>query len=224
MLPRQAVLKIIVIFFIFIGVVNADAIVYKWEDDSGNTIFTNDPTKVPEAFRKNPFYKDPITLKETLEPVKNELQGEEGIFSDNKETEGNESKKDSIQEELTVEQLSIVEAVVNFLKEDILRYEKYYTYPPSRSKFRIIKLAVAGSTVHKKRVLELVSQHDLPFLSLVSEFLKTSIAADEKSQKIMPTTIVSTRQTQTLINRLKTESKQEAKLLRSIVSFLKAKQ
>ena len=111
---------------------------------------------------------------------------------------------------------------VNFLKEDISRYDKFYTYPPSRSKFRLIKLAVAGATPQKQSLLGQVSQHDLPLLESIAEFLKTSIAEDGKSQAIMPTTIVSTRQTQALMNRLKSEAEQEKQFLGKLTAALGA--
>jgi hypothetical protein len=109
---------------------------------------------------------------------------------------------------------------VNFLEEDIPRYDKIYTWPPSRSKFRLLKQAMAGSTSQKKALLEQVSQQDLPLLEEITEFLKTSIAKDEKAQKVMPTTIVSTRQTQILINRLKGETEQEKQFLEKLTRTL----
>ncbi len=45
----------VLIFFALLWTVDADAAIYKWEDENGKTYFTDDPTKVPEAFRKNPF-------------------------------------------------------------------------------------------------------------------------------------------------------------------------
>jgi hypothetical protein len=224
MLSRQAELKLIAIFLLMIWVVDAEAVIYKWKDDSGKTHFNNDPTKVPEEYRRNPFLKESITLKEGLKFNKDEAHEKKEIVSDDKNILKNKNKRIIVQKEFTDAQLSTVEDVVKFFKEDIQRYDKLYNYPPSRSKFRLIKLAVAGSTVKKKIVLEKASQINVPLLHMVSDFLKTSIAADEKSQKVMPTTIVSTRQTQTLINRLKTESKQEAQLLEKIIELLKARQ
>jgi hypothetical protein len=47
------------IFLVGGPVLFADAAIYKWKDENGKTYFTDDPTKVPEAFRKKPFIKDP---------------------------------------------------------------------------------------------------------------------------------------------------------------------
>lgn len=220
MLSSQSILKSIVIFLALIWVVDAEAVIYKWKDDNGKTHFTDNPTKVPEAFRKKPFLKNSTTSKEKIKPDREKVRGEEDVASDKTEEE---KKEDDKPKGLTDAQRSTIEAVVNFFKEDIHRYDEIYTYPPSRSKFRLLKQAVAGSTSQKIGILEQVSQHELPLLDSVSEFLKTSIAADEKSQKVMPTTIVSTRQTQALMNRLKSESGQEAQLLEKLTAALNAK-
>ena len=55
MLTRQTILKTGVLFFALIWVVDADAAIYKWKDDSGKIHFTDDPTNVPEAYRQNLF-------------------------------------------------------------------------------------------------------------------------------------------------------------------------
>ena len=219
MLSRHSILKSIVIFFVLIWFVDAEAVIYKWKDDNGKTHFTDDPTKVPEAFREKPFLENSKNTNEEVKSGREKDQVEGNVVSEKNE---DVEKEDGKQAGLTDAQRSTIEAVVNFLKEDIPRYDKIYTYPPSRSKFRALKLAVAGSTAQKKGILEQVNQHDLPLLDSVSEFLKASIVADEKSQKVLPTTIVSTRQTQTLMNRLKSEAGQEAQLLEKLTDALNA--
>ena len=217
MLARQIFLKPVLVFIALIWVVDAEAAIYKWKDDKGKTFFTDDPTKVPEAYRKNPFLNSFSKSKEK------ELEVDEVDVPSKKGDIKSEKKEGDKQEGLTDAQRSTVEAVVTFLKEDIPRYDKFYAYPPSRSKYRLIKLAVAGATPQKQSLLGQVSQHDLPLLESIAGFLKTSIAEDEKSQKIMPTTIVSTRQTQALMNRLKSEAGQEKQFLEKLTATLQDK-
>jgi hypothetical protein len=214
MLARQTFLKSVLFFFALIWVVDADAAIYKWKDDKGKTFFTDDPTKVPEAYRQKPFINDSSKLKVKV------LAVDKDDVPSKKDDIESEKKEGDKQKGLTDEQRHTVEAVVNFLKEDIPRYDKFYTYPPSRSKFRLIKLAVAGATPQKKSLLGQVSQHDLPLLESIAGFLKTSIAEDEKSQAVMPTTITSTRQTQALMNRLKNEAGQEKQFLEKLTAAL----
>ena len=222
MLTRQTILKTGVLFFALIWVVDADAAIYKWKDDSGKIHFTDDPTNVPEAYRQKPFLKSIQRQKEAPKSKKGKVQSE-GETSGKIEGVENEKKGSDKQKGLTDAQRSTVEAVVNFLKEDITRYDKFYTYPASRSNFRVIKQAVAGATLQKQSLLGQVSQHDFPLLQSIAEFLKTSIAEDGKSQKVMPTTIASTRQTHTLMNRLKSEAEQEKQLLEKLTVALDSK-
>ncbi len=79
---------------------------------------------------------------------------------------------------------------------------------------------MASATAEKQGLLGQVSQHDVPELKAIAGFLEPSIAADEKSQKVMPTTITSTRQTQTLISRLKGEAETEKLLLEKLTTAL----
>ncbi len=210
------------IFFALLWIVDADAAIYKWKDENGKTHFTDDPTKVPEAFRKNPFVKGSTSRKETPKSKEKGSQGEGDETSEKKDPVENEAKEGG-EEGLTEAQRSAVEAAINFLKADIPRYEKLYTYPPSRSKFRMIKQTMASATAEKQGLLGQVSQHDVPELKAIAGFLEPSIAADEKSQKVMPTTITSTRQTQTLISRLKGEAETEKLLLEKLTTALGTK-
>jgi hypothetical protein len=219
MLVRQAILKSVLLFFALIWVVDADAAVYKWKDEKGKTNYTDDPTRVPEAFRNKPLIKGSSKYI-TSEPTEKKLAVDEGDVLSKKSDLEDDKKEGDEKEGLTEEQRSAGEAVVNFLKEDIIRYDKFYTYPPSRSKFRLIKLTVAGATPQKQSLLEQVSQQDLPLFEPIAGFLKTSIAEDEKSQKVLPTTIVSTRQTQALMNRLKAEAEQEKQFLQKLTAAL----
>lgn len=216
MLPRLLTLKTIVIFFALIWVFNAEAVIYKWKDTNGKTHFTDDPTKVPEEFRNKPFLKNSTSPKEKIKPEKNEVHDQEDDVSGKKEDVEDEKK-----EGLTEAQRSTIQAAVNFFKEDITRYDKIYTFKPGRSKFRVLKQTVAGAMAQKKGLLDQVTQHELPLLESVSVFLKTSIAEDEKSQKIA-TTYVPTRKTRELMNRLKSEAGQEAQLLEKLTTALNA--
>ena len=204
---RRTILTLTMVFLVSGPVLFADAAIYKWKDENGKTHFTDNPTKVPEAFRKKPFIKNPKSRKETPKARGKETQDKEA------------SEKQATTEkpaETEIKEGDKQEAAVNFLKEDILRYEKFYSWPTSRSKFRAVKGAVAGATSQKQALLDQVSPHDLPLLKEVAAFLEASIAADEKSQKVVPTTITSRRQTQTLMNRLKSEARQENQLLEKL--------
>ena len=200
MLARQTILKrvMIVVTAVLSIVAQADAAVYTWKDKNGTTHFTDDRTKVPQAYRNKPLLKDRITPAELPSPEKKDESKAES-----KSLPKKNKAKESDEESLTVAQRSAIQATTNFLKEDILRYEKYYDWPPSRSKYRLLKEAVANATSAKQALLQTISLHDLPLFKDVTEFLQASIAEDEKAQKIRPTTITSTRQTQALINRLK---------------------
>jgi hypothetical protein len=221
---RPTILKSVLIFFALIWLADAEAAIYKWKDENGKTHFTDDSTKVPQEFQDKPFIKGRQPQRETPKPKEEKAQGEGGETSAEKKPGENEKKEDDKKKEgITEAQRSALEAAVSFLKADIPRYEKFYTYPPSRSKFRVLKQAVAGATAQKQGLFGQVKQHDLPELKAVAGFLDASIAADEKSQKIMPTTITSTRQTQALVSRLKGETETEKKLLEQLTAALSAK-
>lgn len=222
----KKILKILLISLAsgLLWVAGSDAAIYKWVDENGKTHFTDDPTRVPEAFRNNPFLKSPTSVIKAPENKKRNVFREEGgnlakenIAEKSVEAEEKESEKT---EGLTDAQRSSAEAVANFLNEDISRYDKFYDYPPSRSKFRAIKAAVKGATAQKQVLLGRISQIELPLFQEVAGFLKSSIVADEKSQKVMPTTLPSARQTFALTSRLKAEGKQESQLLGKITIAL----
>ncbi len=223
MQSRRTILILAMIFLVGGPVLFADAAIYKWKDENGKTYFTDDPTKVPEAFRKKPFIKDPKFRKKSPIFRKKKAPDEAGKTSHEKGLAETENKEGDKQEGLTEAQRSIAEATVNFLREDISRYEKFYTYPASRSKFRAIKGAVAGATPQKQALLAQVSSDDLPLFEEIAGFLETSIAADEKFQKVVPSTITSTRQTHALMNRLKSEAGQENQLLEKLTTALNTK-
>ena len=221
-MPARRTILILTMIFLVSGLVSfVEAAIYKWKDENGKTHFTDDPTKVPEAFRKKPFIKGSKSRKETLNSGQKKAPDEEA--SDKKGVAETENKEGDKQEGLTEAQRSIAEATVNFLREDISRYEKFYTYPASRSKFRAIRGAVAGATPQKQALLAQVSSEDLPLFEEIAGFLETSIAADEKFQKVVPSTITSTRQTHALMNRLKSEAGQENQLLEKLTTALNTK-
>ena len=217
MLARQTILKrvMIVVTAVLAIVAQADAAVYTWKDKNGTTHFTDDRTKVPQAYRNKPLLKDRITPAELPS-----LEKKDESKAESKSLPKKNKAKESDEESLTVAQRSAIQATTNFLKEDILRYEKYYDWPPSRSKYRLLKEAVANATSAKQALLQTISLHDLPLFKDVTEFLQASIAEDEKAQKIRPTTITSTRQTQALINRLKRETGQENHFLKKLTAVL----
>jgi hypothetical protein len=223
MLAKQSILKSVIIFFILIWFTDVNAAIYKWRDENGITHFTDNLSKVPKAFRKKPLKKVLLPRKIKSEPKEKNTQSEriEAIKRD--EPAEDKIKEYKEKEGLTEAQRLAIEKVINFLKTGILRYEKFYTYPPSRSKFRIIKQAVASSTVQKQELLRQVNQHNIPVFKEIAGYLYESIAEDKRSQKVMPTTITSTRQTLILINRLKDETDKEKLLLIRLTLALKTK-
>ena len=223
MLAKRSILKLAIIFFILIWFTNVDAAIYKWRDENGKTHFTDNLTKVPKAFRKKSFIKDLLPRKIKSEPKKKNIPRKRIDAIKREEPAEDKIKEDKEKEGLTEAQRLAIEKVINFLKTDILRYEKFYTYPPSRSKFRIIKQAVASSTVQKQELLRQVNQHNLPVFKEIAGYLDESIAEDKKSQKVMPTTITSTRQTLILVNRLKDETEKKTLLLIRLTLALKTK-
>jgi hypothetical protein len=223
MLAKRSILKLAIIFFILIWFTNVDAAIYKWRDENGKTHFTDNLTKVPKAFRKKSFIKDLLPRKIKSEPKKKNIPSKRIDAIKREEPAEDKIKEDKEKEGLTEAQRLAIEKVINFLKTDIHRYEKFYTYPPSRSKFRIIKQAVASSTVQKQELLRQVNQHNLPVFKEIAGYLDESIAEDKKSQKVMPTTITSTRQTLILVNRLKDETEKKTLLLIRLTLALKIK-
>jgi hypothetical protein len=223
MLAKRSILKLAIIFFILIWFTNVDAAIYKWRDENGKTHFTDNLTKVPKAFRKKSFIKDLLPRKIKSEPKKKNIPSKRIDAIKREEPAEDKIKEDKEKEGLTEAQRLAIEKVINFLKTDIHRYEKFYTYPPSRSKFRIIKQAVASSTVQKQELLRQVNQHNLPVFKEIAGYLDESIAEDKKSQKVMPTTITSTRQTLILVNRLKDETEKKTLLLIRLTLDLKTK-
>jgi hypothetical protein len=223
MLAKRSILKSIVIIFISIWFTDVDAAIYKWRDESGITHFTDNPTNVPKAYREKPFIKKIIPQRINAVHKKRNIRGK-GDENLGKE----EPAKDTIKavkkkEGLTEAQRLVIEKALNFLHVDIPRYEKYYTYPPSRSKFRVLKQVVSSATVEKQELLGQVKEHNIPVFKEIYEYLDESIAKDKKSQKVMPTTITSTRQTLILINRLKSETEKGKQLISKLNYALKIK-
>ena len=223
MLAKQLILKSVVILFIFIWFTDVNAAIYKWRDENGITHFTDNLTKVPKTFRKKPLLKVLLPRKIKSEPKEKNTQSKRIEAVKRDEPAEDKIKEDKEKEGLTEAQRLAIEKVINFLKTDIHRYEKFYTYPPSRSKFRIIKQAVASSTVQKQELLRQVNQHNIPVFKEIAEYLDESIAEDKRSQKVMPTTITSTRQTLKLVNRLKDETEKGTLLLIRLTLALKTK-
>jgi len=223
MLAKRSILKSVIIFFILIWFTDVNAAIYKWRDENGITHFTDNLSKVPKAFREKPLLKVLLPRKIKSEPKEKNTQSKriEAIKRD--EPAEDKIKEDKEKEGLTETQRLAIEKVINFLKTDIHRYEKFYTYPPSRSKFRIIKQALASSTVQKQELLRQVNQHNLPVFKEIAGYLDESIAEDKKSQKVMPTTITSTRQTLILVNRLKDETEKGTILMIRLTLALKTK-
>jgi len=223
MLAKRSILKSVIIFFILIWIADVDAAIYKWRDENGITHFTDNLTKVPKAFREKPLLKVLLPRKIESEPKEKNTQSKriEAIKRD--EPAEDKIKEDKEKEGLTEAQRLAIEKVINFLKTDIHRYEKFYTYPPSRSKFRVLKQAMAGATLEKQGLLKQVRHHDIPVIKEIAVYLEGSIAADEKFQKVMPTIITYNRQTYILENRLKVETEKGTLLLIRLTLALKTK-
>ena len=223
MLAKQSILKSVIIFFILIWFTDVNAAIYKWRDENGITHFTDNLTKVPKTFRKKPLLKVLLPRKIKSEPKEKNTHSKRIETIKRDEPAEDKIKEDKEKKGLTEAQRLAIEKVINFLKTDILRYEKFYTYPPSRSKFRIIKQAVASSTVQKQRLLEQIRHHDIPVIKETAVYLNGSIAADEKSQKVLPTIITYNRQTFILENRLKGETEKGRQLLKRLTHALNTK-
>jgi hypothetical protein len=223
MLAKQSIIKSVVIFFLLIWFTNANAAIYKWRDENGITHFTDNLNKVPKAFREKPFIKNLLPRKIKSEPKDKNTQSKQIDAIKRDEPAEDKIKEVKKKDDLTEAQRLAIEKVINFLKTDILRYEKFYTYPPSRSKFRVLKQAVAGATVQKQELLKQVNQHNIPVFKEIAGYLEKSIEKDKKSQKVMPTTITSTRQTLKLENRLKGETEKGTLLLIRLTLALKTK-
>ena len=218
MLAERSILKSVVIIFILIWFTDVDAAIYKWRDENGITHFTDNLTKVPKAFREKPFIKDLLPRKIKSEPKEKNNQSKR-IEAIKRE----EPAEDKIKQGLTEAERLAIEKAINFLKTDIPRYENIYNYPPSRSKFRVLKQAMAGATVEKQGLLEQIRHHDIPVIKEITEYLDGSIAAGEKSQKVLPTIITYNRQTFILENRLKGETEKGKQLLTRLTSVLNTK-
>jgi hypothetical protein len=218
MLAKQSILKSVIIFFILIWFTDVDAAIYKWRDENGITHFTDNLTKVPKAFREKPFIKDLLPRKIKSKPKEKNTQNKpiEAI----KREEPAEKK---IKEGLTEAQRLAIEKAINFLKTDIPRYENFFKYPPSRSKFRVLRQAMAGANVEKQGLIEQIRYHDIPIIKEITEYLDGSIAAGEKSQRVLPTIITYNRQTFILENRLKSETEKGKQLLTRLTSALNNK-
>ena len=223
MLAKRSILKSVIFFFILIWFTDVDAEIYKWRDENGITHYTDNLTKVPKAFRKKNFLKELLLRKIKTEPKERNTQSKQIDAIRRDDPAEDKIKEVKKKDDLTEAQRLAIEKVINFLKTDILRYEKFYTYPPSRSKFRIIKLAVASSTVQKQELLRQINQHSIPVFKEIAGYLEKSIEEDKKSQKVMPTTITSTRQTLKLVNRLKGETEKGTLLLLRLTLALKTK-
>jgi hypothetical protein len=224
MLAIRLIKKTVIVFFILIWFTNVDAEIYKWRDEKNITHFTDNLTKVPKAYREKPFIeKKVISQRNTSESKDKNTQGEENENIGKKDSSKDKIKEIEKKEGFTAGQRLTIEKTINFLYADIPRYEKFYTYPPSRSKFRVIKQAMASATVQKQELLKLVKQHNIPVLKEIAGYLNESIAEDKRSQKVMPTTITSTRQTLKLVNRLKDETEKGTLLLIRLTLALKTK-
>ena len=149
MKTKFANLAMIVFIVGTVGFTDSDAAVYKWRDENGKVFFTDDPSKVPEEFRKKPLIKDFKTSNTTNKP---------SLATDKKNAKEDssepEKKEDGKSEGLTEAHRSTIQTAIGFLKEDISRYEKFYTWPASVRKFHHIKLAVAGVTPQKQDLSE----------------------------------------------------------------------
>ena len=223
MQSRRTILILAMIFLVGGPVLFADAAIYKWKDENGKTYFTDDPTKVPEAFRKKPFIKDPKFRKKFPIFRKKKAPDEAGETSHEKGLAETENKAGDKQEGLTDAQRATAEAVVNFLEEDIPRYKKFNSWPLSRGKFTLLQKAVAVATLQKQALWEQISAHDVPLFEGIAGFLETSIAEDEKTQKVHVAPKTPRRQIQALMNRLKSEAEQEKQFLESLTTALNAK-
>jgi hypothetical protein len=223
MLAKRSIIKTVIVFFSLIWVTDVNAEIYKWRDENGITHFTDNPTKVPKAYREKPFIEKILSQRNTAESKDKNTQDEKNENIGKKDPAKDKIKEIEKKEGFTEGQRLTIEKTINFLYADIPRYEKFYKYPPSRSKFRVMKQAMASATVQKQELLRQVKQHNIPVFKEIAGYLNESITEDKRSQKVMPTTITSTRQTLTLVNRLKDETEKGKLLLIRLTLALKTK-
>ena len=135
MLAKQSILKSVIIFFILIWFTDVNAAIYKWRDENGITHFTDNLTKVPKTFRKKPLLKVLLPRKIKSEPKEKNTHSKriESIKRD--EPAEDKIKEDKEKEGLTEAQRLAIEKVINFLKTDILRYEKFLHTRPAEVNF-----------------------------------------------------------------------------------------
>jgi hypothetical protein len=217
MIPRKTNLVITVFIMGLIWFADADAAIYKWKDENGKVHFTDNPTKVPKAFRKKPIIKD----RKTPAIRKKKPLRAQGRLKNKVPEPG--KKKDVKPKGLTEGERAIAEAAVKFMEADIPRYEKFYVSPANKSKLWALQKAVGAAAAQKKALLDQISNAELPLFKEIAEFLKSSIAADEKTQKIMPKKFNVLGQTQLVMNRLKNEAEQETQFLKKLTTALNTK-
>ena len=89
----------------------------------------------------------------------------------------------------------------------------------------VVQAALAVPHAERRLVEHLDARHHLDAVAQIKEPRGeiTFIAEDEKSQKVVPSTITSTRQTHALMNRLKSEAGQENQLLEKLTTALNTK-
>ena len=71
----QTLLKwVFTVLLLFVWIIPAWGVVYKWRDEKDITHFTDNLTKVPKAFREKPFIKNLLPRKIKSEPKKKNTQ------------------------------------------------------------------------------------------------------------------------------------------------------
>jgi hypothetical protein len=177
-----------IIFLIFGAILlqlssdGCEAAVYKWKDETGKVHFTDDPNRVPEAFRKEHFKRElPPAIQKSNSPIKPEEK-----FDHKKEDAAPENEEDTEKDEgLTAVEKSTAEAVIAFFKEDIPRYDEIYKIPPGYRlngirKWKTLKRTVVATIPQKQSLAEQVSVSERPLFKEITLFLKKIIVADEE--------------------------------------------
>lgn len=203
----------------------ASAVIYKWTDEQGRVLYTDDILQIPRQFRKPPYlikgpgFPFPKTQAFPAEPQPNMDSAEGGESGDTQEKET---------AKLTQAELKTVRSVVSYLESEVKRNEGFTKMMPSEGTGKRFVANIKESLPGKKNLAEKLSAYKSPeiqptpnFLKTIQpalDFLKTSIEADEQAKVTGPRM---KRRTVAILNRLKQEMETETRLIEQLNKVLK---
>ncbi|NIP99036.1 MAG: DUF4124 domain-containing protein [Nitrospinaceae bacterium] len=153
--------------------------IYKWTDERGVVHFTDDPLKIPPRYRTSPeLEKREISIGA---PSGEKSPAGSRLPAGTSPTEAPE--QDS---ELTDAERQAMTEAIEYLQNDIQRYQEFEGYVSNRRTGRMLSLTVHEALPEKKAMAEKLSEFDEPLLKETAVFLKQSIAADEQVPKLGP--------------------------------------